>query len=718
MRKRPLCFFSIALVLIMWILQTSGERLVSSDVFYPKEEEVLLYGTVYRCEYTSGKQILYLKQAVLSVPSQKQQLDHIKITLDHAVFVYRVSDLVRVNGRLQIIKEAANPGQFDARSYYRAQKVGYTMWNPHLELLERPNFSFLRMLDTIQQRLAAQYDRLLPNQYGALLKGITLGDKNEISEEINTLFQKGGISHILAISALHLQLLGNSLYLFLRKCKVSIGISGICAGALLVSYGILTGANVATLRALIMFLFNIGADITGRTYDGRTAMAAAAVVLVAGNPDYLSYSGFWLSFFAVCSFLLFREKRRLGSGVLLYIFMAPVMLLYFYELPLYSVFINLLVVPTIGFVLLFGFFGCVGSFLHLMIGKIMILPSVALLHVYHTLCEISEKLPGNTMTFGKPSWIQVAAYYAIMALCLYLFRKNRLKKSRGLLLFMMVPAWMILIWRGIDGIQITMLDVGQGDCILVQTETEHTYMIDCGSSTENDIGKYRIIPYLKHQGMLHLDAVFLSHEDKDHKNGIEELFDMIKAGTVSMSVDRLVLPYWEDMTVFEELIEKASSCGVDVCVMRKGDMIVDGDMTIRCVHPDGGYYSDAGNEGSLVLRLEYGEFSMLFTGDLEGETEDGLLGSFGSADVLKVAHHGSAYSTSNDFLEEVQPKICIISCGEDNSYGHPHMELLKRLEDSGSRIFVTEKHGAITIRTDGEKIDLKTYKQYNSAKGG
>ena len=119
------------------------------------------------------------------------------------------------------------------------------------------------------------------------------------------------------------------------------------------------------------------------------------------------------------------------------------------------------------------------------------------------------------------------------------------------------------------------------------------------------------------------------------------------------------------------------------------------------------------NEYSVCTLFSYKDHHMLFTGDLEGEAETNLLGEYGDVDVLKVAHHGSGYSTSELFLQETQPEICVISVGENNRYGHPHEDLLERLEQIGAAVFRTSKGGALTIRTDGEKIDLKTYKQYN-----
>lgn len=710
MKKRPLCFICIVLILMMWILQASKGADLSEAC---ELKNVTVYGKIYQCEYKDEKQILYLKQTVLSESSQSKKINNIRITCSDTMQKYMTADVVRVKGNLKSLEPPTNWGQFDVRSYYSAQKVEYTMWKPEIQLLERPKLSLARGLSRLREILADQYEQLLPNQYGALLKGITLGEKNDISEEIKELFQTGGISHILAISALHLQILGSGLYKILRKCRISIGVAAVIAGIFLTGYGILTGASVATLRALIMFLVNIGGDVSGRTYDGPTGMALAGVLLTAGNPSYLSYSGFWLSFGAVCSFMIFKERKRLSGGILLYCFMAPIMLNYFYELSLYSILVNLFVVPTAVVVLTSGLLGCAVSFVSVVLGQIVSVPSVVLLYIYKKLCEICTRLPLNTVAFGHPSWMQMIIYYGLMMLTLYLFRKYRLKKRRAFVLLIMIPAFMILTNRNVSGIQITMLDIGQGDAIVIETESKHVYMIDGGSSSEESIGKYKILPYLEYSGISELEAVFISHADSDHINGILELLDMISEKKTYLKINKIVLPDWSDMSPFQQIYEKANENDIEIFRFEKGGEMTDGEMTMTCLGPDGGNYRNRTNEGSMILRMEYRNFSILFTGDLEGSAESELIKCCGDVDVLKVAHHGSENSTSEAFLKEVQPEISIISAGAGNAYGHPHQELLQRLENYDSVIFDTITYGALIIRSDGEKIDLKTYKQYN-----
>jgi len=277
----------------------------------------------------------------------------------------------------------------------------------------------------------------------------------------------------------------------------------------------------------------------------------------------------------------------------------------------------------------------------------------------------------------------------------------------------LIPALCVLLYRGISCVQITMLDVGQGDSFVIRTTTGSTYLIDGGSTTENQIGEYRILPFLKQGGVRVVDGIFLSHEDADHINGVVELLEMIKQSRADLVVRKIILPGWDNIEDFEELVKLAQELKIELCEFNVGDKMLDGEMRITCLHPNGENYQDRSNEGSMVLRLDYKDFSMLFTGDLEGRAEETLLGTYGEVDILKVGHHGSKTGCSKALLLECRPKAAMISCGEDNLYGHPHEEVLKRLEEENIEVYRTDQYGAVTIRTDGEKIDLKTYKQYN-----
>lgn len=253
-----------------------------------------------------------------------------------------------------------------------------------------------------------------------------------------------------------------------------------------------------------------------------------------------------------------------------------------------------------------------------------------------------------------------------------------------------------------------MLDIGQGDCICVLGPKHQNYLVDGGSSDVKEIGKYRIEPFLKSRGIAQLDYVFLSHGDLDHMNGIEEL---LMRQDVGVRIRNLVVPgkqYWDERIL--KIITMAKMYGTDVKEMEYGTELKEGEMKFTCLGPGGNtddksHNVTTGNESSMILHLEYGEFDMLFTGDVEKEGEERLTEVLDviqeekkiTWEILKTAHHGSKNSTTETFLQTVYPQYAWISAGRKNRYGHPHDLTLKRLEKSGAKIYSTQDNGAVAV---------------------
>lgn len=257
-----------------------------------------------------------------------------------------------------------------------------------------------------------------------------------------------------------------------------------------------------------------------------------------------------------------------------------------------------------------------------------------------------------------------------------------------------------------------MLDVGQGDGLFLRTRDGMTCLIDGGSSDVKEVGRYRILPFLKERGVGRVDYVLVTHTDGDHISGIGELLEQagepggIKVRTLLLSGQSAQ----EEAGV--KLWRLAERAGTQVKLIKAGTLLKDKRVQLCCLHPaQETSYGDK-NAGSLVLRLTYGSFSMLLTGDLEETGEREILESseeLGS-DILKAGHHGSRFSTTEEWLQRVQPALTLISCGQDNSYGHPHEETLERLREAGSRVLLTTEQGAITVRSDGRSFWVEGFR--------
>lgn len=267
----------------------------------------------------------------------------------------------------------------------------------------------------------------------------------------------------------------------------------------------------------------------------------------------------------------------------------------------------------------------------------------------------------------------------------------------------------LLTHRAEGEVRVTMIDVGQGDGFYLKSPSGSHCMIDGGSTDVSSVGAYRIEPFLKSQGVGMLDYVFVSHGDEDHLSGIRELLLSQKFG---IRIGKLILP---DEQVLDgallELANTAEQTGTEVGVIHAGEQWSDGEMYLKCLAPSREYDGESGNAASMVLELDYGNFEMLFTGDVEGEGEDALVQAkcLRDYDILKAAHHGSKNSTTKAFLEQTRPEITWISAGINNRYGHPHKETVERLENAGSITMKTQDFGAVTVYTDGKQMRMEMF---------
>ena len=487
----------------------------------------------------------------------------------------------------------------------------------------------------------------------------------------------------------------------------------------------MTGFSVSTLRAVMMFGIHMLAILLKRTYDSVTAAAVTAVLLVLEEPNYLYSSSFLFSFGCILTIGLLlpalTRKRLPGEkqpegirlkfleGLSLTLCMLPLQLWFFYQIPGYSVFLNLCILPLMSFLMAGGFLMIAGKSVFLQEAAALLVTGI--LTVYEVVCRLCEKLPFHLITVGKPRGWQMAAAFLILLLIMALQRKISLKIKWML----MTGFVLLLLFPAPNHFSVTFLDVGQGDCIHIRNDEGSHYLIDGGSLSVSSVGSYRILPYLKEQGVRELDGVFITHPDSDHYNGIEEILETMDESGIL--IKRLYLPDMGEASrndEYEKIRQLAREKEVPVFLFSRGQQLKEGKMQLTCLHPAKGFESRDPNEYSLVFWLEYGDFRALLTGDLEKEGERELLRALEKTyqepvSVLKAAHHGSANATSEEFLNVFSPDCTIISCGENNRYGHPHKETLERLRACGSQIYQTMESGAITVKPDGRRLRIEEF---------
>ena len=747
--RRPLFYGCVCLVLLLAMVfrltdappwscasaaELEGSQLTLTGQVYQKETRTS-YGREYLLLYLRSIQISDNSTEISRETSIGSDIDSIEnliceitksdLEMIGAGYEPGLGSHVRVTGTLRGYEHATNPGEFDLADYYMIQRVCGSLRKAQLLGESGSHWIVREWLYKLREKLRDRLYMSFPQKEASLLAKMLLGENSGLDAETRALYQRNGIVHILAISGLHITMIGMGIYKGLRKCGGPIIVAALCGGTFIVLYGAMTGFGVSACRAVGMYLVRMLGELLGRSYDMLTAMGVLMIVMVCHNPRWLYHSGFLLSFGSVggigllfpalaggvgqvrlqpgenkIKFLLRRGAARTAQGLLaslsVSLFTLPVQLWYFYRIPVYSPFLNLLVLPLVGVVMAAG-------------GIVMLFPGMRFLNPvvqgifawYELLCRAADNLPGRYWLTGRPQAWKIVLYYAGLAglLCIaaHADRNRRLRFLR--LGGSLALAFFLGIRGGMD-FTVHFLDVGQGDCICIMAETGEVYLFDGGSSSRSSVGEDVIAPFLRYYGVSYVDGVFVSHSDRDHINGILELLD----GEDMPAVGALYLPdvgerSRQELAVLEEAAERS---GTPVLYLANGAAYEKGRLRFLCLHPDSGMEGEP-NACSLCMLVEWGTFRLLLTGDVEGAGERALTAELErrdirEIDVLKTAHHGSGYSTSEDFLEAVEVKTAVISCGRDNTYGHPHKELLERLRQEGCRIFRTDEEGWICIK--------------------
>jgi competence protein ComEC len=735
LRKEKMVQRQKYLIMILPIFLLLGFIIMESQLKPPKlyhvfEEEVSceLTGTINMIVTKQQVQALYVRNNVISLPGGDTYPCENVVVYTSKDQIFQIGNLITVNGSLQKFKKASNPGQFNEELYYTIENIDFKMMADQILVIDSNSSIYHTCLEYIKKRLISVYQDILGDREAGTLIAMLLGEKNMLEEDVKRLYQENGISHILAISGLHISLIGMSVFWLFRKCKLPIIAATVFTIFFIYSYGVLTNFSVSTNRAVVMMVILLCAVPLGKTYDMLSAAALSAMIILIQNPLQLMSAGFLLSFLAVIGIAvllpalkqMFPGKNWLKDSLFIsisaLITTTPIVLYYFYQFPLYGIITNLIILPFITVLtlssLLAGFLGMLSARL----GIFTIGGANYILRLYDLVCEGIRFLPYHIINVGRPGLLTILISFSLILVFVFVSRKY---PRKSLILLLILSQLILFLPSSNRDLQITILDVGQGDAIFMESGKGTSFLIDGGSADESKIGTYRIVPFLKSQGIQKLDYAIITHSDQDHINGLMELLR-----EELFPIRCLILPDLSNKDeAYRNLETLAAEKGVPVQYIKAGDYIKEDQLEIFCLHPASDDINITSNAGSTVLSVSYGEFDMLLTGDLEGEGEKLLIQrlkdeTYGREwrihpstdyDVLKVAHHGSKYSTSEDLLNLLRPEYTLISCGKDNWYGHPHPELSERLTEAGSKTWITYDTGAITIRTDGRKLTLSTY---------
>lgn len=720
----------------------------------PKDkEEILLSGKVL--DIREGGQSCTLL-------IQTEQIEKVLIYADFELAAgwkqqnLQIGSRIRAGGEVRRLQQAGNPGQFDQNAYYHSKEISLLLFAREVWVLSAGS-PYLHTLYRIRCFCSRILQKISSEQDQGIFRAALLGEKEGINENLKNLYQRSGIAHLLAISGLHLSLIGMGVYKLFRRIGLGYGSSGIFAMAGVASYGILTGASGSAVRAMLMLAASFFAAYLGRTYDLLSALSLAALLLLVSNPFLLVQSGFQLSFGAVLGISIAGRQiekglrikagwlKTLAVSLAVQLATAPILLWHYFQYPVYGIFLNLLVVPLMGYVIISGFLGIAAGMFSFWAGVAAVGSGHYLLLFYQQLCRIASYLPGGQAVWGRPRVWQIVLYYSILTGTLWGIGKKKeneqkigiCKKNLWILGAGIIFCVISLRQRPQQGCDVAVLDVGQGDGIVIQSEPGKISMqgiqlfsqgnlkkknskkvvvlIDGGSSSEKQLGKNRLEPYLKFEGITQIDFALVSHGDTDHISGLVYLLEEC----ADIQINTLILPQAGiNDEGYAALISAAKGRGTEIGYMDEGDRITAGDLRFTCLYPreDADVDFSDRNQQSLIVKADYQDFHMLFTGDASQEGEALALEYAGrevlsQVQVLKAAHHGSRFSSKEEFLQAVNPVWTVISYQEGNSYGHPHHETLERIERQGSQILETGKMGAVFFHAEKGKLTCHSYRR-------
>ncbi len=697
----------------------------------------------------------------IQVDSQEMEISGKAIIRTSRYYKYQYGDILEVTGKLESPQQF---NDFNYKDYLANQGIYSVIYYPQIETLDRGKGSrALAVIYSVRNRLSQSLSRALPEPQGSLAQGIFLGLRGNIPYSLKQIFARTGTMHLLAISGLHLSiiigmLLSMGIWLFGRRYSIYIWL----AFAAIWLYAIVTGAHPPVIRGAIMGSMFLIAEYLGRQRNASTALALAAAVMVGIEPRILWDASFQLSFLAMTGLVFLfphfqawgRKKVTAGIGsegtassicilaadslavtLAAILITWPVIAYHFGTVSFVGLPATLLILPALpGIIIVVALVSVIGL-LTPFIAQILGWIAWLFLSYLMLVIQIYDALPFSFADLGRIHIWHVCCYYALLAGAMVVINHRRqfsnlisvtasktrqhtgkvsiyiLKLPRKYIIPPVLIAT-ILVWAAIlnmpdDKLHVSVLNIGQGDSILIQTPHRHDILIDGGPSPQSiNLELSKKLPFWDKT----IDVVVLTQPQADHVTGLVEVIQNYHVKQIiepGISNDSAIYNQWLNLVHDKKIEHKTAHSGQ---VIKLGDGIC-----IEVLHPPSRLLhntSDDINANGLVLRLNWNRISFLFTADIIEEAEWHLIASRThlNSTVLKVAHHGSQTSTSAEFLAVVRPEAAVISAGIDNRFGHPHPKVIARLAQKldKDKIFLTSEYGTIEFITDGNRLWIKT----------
>ena len=646
----------------------------------------------------------------------------------------RYGDRIRVSGRLRP-PEPGNPGEFAYRDHLAAQGIRATLAlrrGDTVRVVARGRgHPVLAAIFALRARIGGVFAAGLPGPRGALLMSLLLGDDGALAPGTKDAFTRAGLLHVLVVSGTQVALVMGMVVWLARLLRSPPLLTSTAASLAVVVFALMTGWAPSVARAAVMGVVAAIALAGGRVYDVFAALALAAVVLLASSPFLLFDVGFQLSFVATWALVYVAPAVRplvgrlprpaaslIAMSVAAQVSVMPILAFHFQQVSLAAFAANLFVVPLVGVLVPVGFAAATLGLMLPSVAALAVRPLGPLLDLIHILARFFAALPGAAIPVFPPSLAGIAISYLVLIALVEVLR-GRLALRRPAAIGAVLVLLSVLIWAqvlqgaGPRLLSIRVLDVGQGDAILLRAPSGQTVLIDGGGEVEGhltgyDVGVRRVVPVLRRLGVRRIDVVILSHAHEDHAGGLVAVLQNFRVGLVLDSG----LPH--QAPSYARIRELVAARGIPYRLARRGMRLDLGDgLRLAVLLPQEPLIAGSGSDvnlNSVVVRAIYHHVGVLFTGDMEALNESQLLdlGDDVRSAILKVAHHGSDTGTTEAFVDAVRPAVAVISVGAMNPFGHPHRRTLDVLEEWGAQVYRTDRDGAVLIQSDGRRITVRT----------
>lgn len=624
-----------------------------------------------------------------------------------------------VSGELEKPRPASNENAFDYQEYLRHKGIHWRLKtdeiNPHYSV---QSSGPVVLIQNLRQKGTSHIYGHFPEEMAPLVAALVFGDRTAMAPDLLEAYEDLGIVHLLAISGLHVGMLAGMLFYICLRLQLTREKATNILIFFLPFYSILTGASPSVIRACAMMLIVLLFAKFSRKFKTSPLDTICIVffVYIFMEPNVIYDIGFQLSFFITFSLLLstpLLSKLRFKPFVLLFctsliaqLSSVPIMLYHFYEFSLLGIIANIVYVPLFSIIILPVFL--MAFLLHLLFGSFMdpvLLLLDDIVSMINGFTKIFSNLPFSVIILGRPLPILLFLYFITIP-----FTLSRLEKAKSvgrIALLLLMPLTIMFFQYGSNHYcatgEVTMIDVGQGDSILIKLPNNRgTYLIDTGGNLQYETEEWKkrrnhfetgediVAPFLKSKGITKLDKLILTHGDMDHVGGALALLQ-------SVTINEVVLPYSNEPSGLEEnIIKMCQERNIPIYYALQGDNWSTAETQFYVLAP----FSDnmSRNNQSIVIYAHLGGLNWLFTGDLETKGEALLMAYYPSleADVLKIGHHGSNTSTSDEFLDFLKPKTALISAGVKNRFGHPQQEVINRLQQRHIQIYRTDHDGAVS----------------------